>query len=117
MKLIFVYNADSGALNGLFDIAHKLFQPDTYQCALCSLTHDTFAEKQIWKDFRERNHAQMSFYHKDEFEQTFHTKFTYPVVLSENGNTLDTVMSAEDLAKTKNADALIERIESVLAPK
>ena len=41
MKLIFVYNADSGPVSGLFDIGHKLFSPDTYQCGPVSYTHLT----------------------------------------------------------------------------
>ena len=32
MKLIFVYNAESGKLNTLFDIAHKVIKPETYKC-------------------------------------------------------------------------------------
>ena len=45
MKLIFVYNAKSGKLNALFDIAHKIVKPETYQCSLCAITHDALSEK------------------------------------------------------------------------
>ncbi len=38
-SLLFVYNADSGLVAGLFDSAHKLLSPSTYQCQLCTLTH------------------------------------------------------------------------------
>jgi hypothetical protein len=39
MKLLFVYNADSGLAAALFDSAHKLLSPQTYACNLCALTH------------------------------------------------------------------------------
>ena len=44
MKLIFVYNAGSGKLNALFDMAHKIVSPTTYECSLCALTHDAFQD-------------------------------------------------------------------------
>ena len=31
-KIIFVYNADSGLVNGLIDWAHKIVSPETYSC-------------------------------------------------------------------------------------
>lgn len=52
MKLIFVYNAESGKLNALLDIAHKVIKPETYQCFLCALTHDALSEKKAWSDFK-----------------------------------------------------------------
>ncbi len=45
MDLIFVYNADSGKLNVLFDVGHKIVSPGTYKCDLCTLTHGTFTER------------------------------------------------------------------------
>ena len=59
MKLIFVYNADSGPISGLFDIGHKIISPDTYTCGLCKLTFDTFTEKQAWRAFRESSPFEM----------------------------------------------------------
>ncbi len=117
MKLIFVYNADSGPVSGLLDVAHKMFQPETYQCALCALTHDTFAEKEIWKDFRERNQASMVFLHKDEFEKKYGKGQSYPIILSENGDALDEVLSPADLNKIKKVEDLIAKMEAVMAQK
>jgi hypothetical protein len=48
-QLIFVYNADSGGLNTLFDIAHKVVSPETYSCSLCMLTHGVLSERTAWK--------------------------------------------------------------------
>jgi len=109
MKLIFVYNADSGPVSGLFDIGHKLFSPDTYQCGLCSLTFDTFAEKKIWKEFREKADAEMEFLHRDEFEKKYGKTYTYPVVLEEKEE-LETVLSKEDIDSIPNVEALMKTI-------
>ena len=43
-KLLFVYNVNSGKLNILFGIVHKIISPSTYTCELCSLTHGVFSE-------------------------------------------------------------------------
>ena len=38
MKLIFVYNADSGLVNTLMNIGYKAISPQTYESKLCDLT-------------------------------------------------------------------------------
>ncbi len=37
--LVFVYNANSGLLNALLDMGHKVVSPRTYPCSLCALTY------------------------------------------------------------------------------
>lgn len=114
MKLIFVYNADSGPVSGLFDIGHKLFSPETYQCGLCSLTHDTFAEKKIWREFRENAVTEMEFLHKDEFKKKYGTEFNYPVVLRQNGN-FEILLSKEEIDTIPDVETLIKTIEEKTA--
>ena len=114
MKLIFIYNADSGPVSGLFDIGHKLFSPETYQCGLCSLTHDTFAEKKIWKEFREKSATEMEFLHRDEFKKKYSMEFNYPVVLQQN-NTLEVLLSKEEIDKIPDVETLIKTIEEKTA--
>ena len=67
MKLIFVYNADSGLFNTVSDIAHKVLSPKTYSCNLCALTHGHFKIKQDWVEFLEQIDAELEFLHRDEF--------------------------------------------------
>jgi len=38
-RLLFVYNADGGALNGLRDIWHRVTSPSTCPCALCKVAY------------------------------------------------------------------------------
>lgn len=69
--LLFVYNADSGMFNTLADIGHKIFSPDTYACALCSLTHGYFNERAQWRSFVESLDCDCQFMHRDEFSRQF----------------------------------------------
>lgn len=66
-RLLFVYNADSGLFNTMADIGHKVFSPETYECALCSLTHGYFSEQKAWREFIEGLGTACDFMHRDEF--------------------------------------------------
>lgn len=112
MKLLFVYNADSGMLNTAKDIGHKLFSPQTYDCFLCSLTHGTFRENPQWKTFRENSAIEMQFLHRDEFEKKFDEKFEYPVILKQ-ADSLEVAVSKDVLGSFSSLDNLIEAVEKI----
>ncbi|MBV7269442.1 GTPase [Winogradskyella luteola] len=115
MKLLFIYNANSGKLNALFDVGHKLFSPSTYPCSLCALTYDTFSENKIWKAFRQESHFDMEFYHKDVFEITFpNVKVLYPIVLKLEQHQLTTVINPDVLNEITNVEELIEKLSITL---
>jgi hypothetical protein len=80
-KVVFVYNADAGRLNAILDSAHKLISPDTYQCALCEITHGAFGERKAWQEFKKSLALPVVFYHRDEFESATGQRYEYPVVL------------------------------------
>ena len=110
MKLIFVYNADSGITNTIKDIGVKLFNPDNYECLLCNLTHGTFRENPQWKTFRQNSDIEMQFLHRDEFEERYGAHFDYPVVLSNDGP-LTVAISKEEMAHYANLEDLISAIK------
>jgi hypothetical protein len=112
MKLIFIYNADSGLMNTLIDIGHKALSPTTYECNLCDLTFGLFKEHKQWKQFREASDTEMEFLHRDEFEQKYARTFEYPVILKED-NDLSVVISQAELNQIKTLDELIERVKMV----
>lgn len=115
MKLIFVYNANSGKRNALIDAGHKLFSPSTYPCSLCALTYDTFTENTIWKKFRENSNLDMDFLHKDEFESKFPSvKVLYPTVLKLEDHQLTTVLTPEILDDIESVEDLIKRLKTTL---
>ena len=70
-RLLFVYNADSGLFNTMADIGHKIFSPETYECALCALTHGYFKERTEWRSFIEGLEIECDFMHRDEFNRHY----------------------------------------------
>ena len=112
MKLIFVYNADSGLMNTLMDIGHKAISPQTYNCNLCGLTFGLLSEHKQWKQFREASDTEMEFLHRDEFEQKYNRKFEYPVVLKQDEN-LVVMIPKTELNKIKTLDELILQVQSL----
>lgn len=115
MKLIFVYNANSGKLNALFDAGHKLFSPSTYPCSLCALTYDSLSENTTWKTYRKESNLNIEFYHKDEFEANFPSvKMIYPTILRLEDQQLTTVLSEDVLNEILDVEALIERLKTSL---
>lgn len=114
MKLIFVYNADSGLVNALIDIGHKAISPDTYDCNLCGLTFGLLTERKQWKEFRKESKTDMEFLHRDEFEQKYNQKFDYPLVLKQDKNHLSVVIPQTRLNKIKTLEELIAQVETNL---
>jgi len=74
MKLIFVYNAESGITNSLLNVGHKILNLNTYKCILCSLTFGVFKEKEEWQQFLESSKIKTEFLHMDEFEKKIKKK-------------------------------------------
>ena len=114
-ELIFVYNANSGAINAVKDSLHKWLKPETYSCALCSLTHNFLGEAKQWKDFRAGFSGVLSFYHKDEFLTTFASKwlpkYDFPIVLIKEQEELSIFMNSDELKSLKDLNALIAAIQ------
>jgi hypothetical protein len=106
MELVFVYNADDGAVSAVFDLAHKIKDPDSYQCNVCKLTHGNFFERNQWKHFKEKSSVNMRFMHRDEFEQQYGNKFSYPVVLKKHEG-LDVLITTDELNSLTSPEELI----------
>lgn len=112
-KIIFVYNAKSGKINGLLDIAHKLISPKTYQCKLCAITHDTFLENEQWKEFRETTRLPLEFLHSDEFEANYGiADVKYPVIYLEEKKKLTKWILKNEIEKIESTEELIQLIKS-----
>ncbi|MFT4673908.1 MAG: hypothetical protein ACJAYD_000025 [Patiriisocius sp.] len=116
MKLIFIYNASSGGATSILDSARKLWGPKTHECALCSLTFGVFYEKRDWKMFRKTSDIEMVFLHKDEFLKQYKSKwlpkYDFPVILSEEDQSLHLFMSNIDISSIETVSGLVSSIES-----
>lgn len=65
-EIVFVYNADSGALNILKDGYQKFTAPEEYECNLCMVTYGNVFMRKEWKDFTSSLSTPVRFLHKDE---------------------------------------------------
>ena len=72
--LVFVYSADSGLVNTLLDIGHKIVSPQTYSCNLCAITHSTFKMRDEWKQFVAQLDCSVEFLHRDELKNKYGLK-------------------------------------------
>tara|TARA_R110000850_G_scaffold203228_1_gene329496 strand:- start:113366 stop:113743 length:378 start_codon:yes stop_codon:yes gene_type:complete len=110
-KLLFIYNVNSGKINGYLDVLHKVVSPKTYSCNLCDITYGIFTENKAWKNFRKESGIDMEFLHKDEFSKKYASKFgskyTFPLVLFVNRGELEVFIPTEELSRLKNVDELI----------
>lgn len=120
-KILFIYNANSDTGSQLFDFAHKVLSPTTYECSLCALTFGKFTEKKKWKKFRELLNSkgfELSFLHKDEFQKTYKSKFghsfTFPIVLLETDYDLEIAIGTQQLNTMERVEELIEQFSLVV---
>ncbi|MEM9647702.1 MAG: GTPase [Bacteroidota bacterium] len=113
-KLIFVYNANSGARNAILDSMHKVFSPSTYECSLCDITFGVVSEDRTWKKFRQESEVQMDFLHKDEFQKEYASKFghkyTFPIALLEGAKGLEVLISSDELNRLQGPEELIQLV-------
>jgi hypothetical protein len=114
VKLLFIYNANSGFLDKILDGAHKIVSPSTYDCNLCAITFGNFTEDELWKEFRENTHITMEFIYKDEFLQSYRSKnldpLTFPTILIEKSTNLELFISSEILNEMTTSESLIKEI-------
>lgn len=81
LKLIFVYNADSGLFNTITDIAHKIFSVDTYQCQLGNLTHGKLAMRDSWKKLIAQLPYVVEYLHADDYVSRLkNPALAYPLI-------------------------------------
>ncbi|MAW96490.1 MULTISPECIES: GTPase [unclassified Leeuwenhoekiella] len=114
MKLIFIYNANSGKRNAYLDSLHKVISPKTYPCSLCDITYGVFKIRPEWKAFRESSNLDMQFYHIDEFNDAYPDSkdiFQYPIVLKEEATGLAEFISKKELDALKDDRELIDLIQ------
>jgi len=118
MKLVFVYNADSGLFNTLTDIAHKLLSPDTYECNLCNLTHGYFAAREEWTTFLDDLDADIEFLHRDEYMERYpDSKVEFPAIFVNAYDELTLWIDKHVINEMSSTDALMEMIRAAVLKK
>ena len=115
-KLIFVYNADSGLVNGLIDWAHKIISPATYPCSLCAITYDNLGMRSPWKKFIMGLRYDIDFLHRDELENQYQIKdVSLPAVFFQKDGALDLWIKSSEMDTWQSLDELQSLITKRLA--
>ncbi|MBE9516594.1 MAG: hypothetical protein IME93_06410 [Proteobacteria bacterium] len=105
-SLVFIYNADSGLFNTLTDIAHKIFSPETYGCALCEISHGYFHMRGEWKDFIDSLDIPCEFLHRDEALAKYTISDELPAVFLQQESGLKLCLSAKQIQDCSSASEL-----------
>jgi len=105
--LVFVYNADSGFVNTLLDIGHKIVSPQTYSCNLCAITHSTFSIRDEWKRFVDDLKIPIEFLHRDELSRQYGIHgAALPAVFRKTDDGLEVWISREEINRCRSLDEL-----------
>ena len=109
-KLIFVYNADSSVFSLVSDAVKKVVTPSKYECNLCMVTYGAISMKDEWKEFLDALPFEKEFLHRDEFhKQHPELKSTkLPTIFISQNNTLNQLVSADDINTKKDVEDLKE---------
>ncbi len=110
-RLIFIYNADGGIVQGIMDSVHKTLSPATYPCSLCAITYGAFTMDRRWRAWLKLLPVPAVFYHKDDSP---YRDIVLPVVLAERAGQVETLVTAARLNTLDSVDALIAEIEQAL---
>lgn len=116
-RLLFVYNAKPGLVNGMIDSFHKALSPDSYPCGLCALTHGFFTMRKPWKDWLKRLRMPHEFVYREAFRQAWpdHADQDLPLIAVVHGGMLDPVVTAGEFREIASVEALIARLDARLA--
>jgi hypothetical protein len=106
-RLLMIYNADGGLVNGALDLLHKSFSPSTYPCRLCDVTYGPLGMKRAWRATIEALPYPVTFLHRDEWQARAPGDLTaLPVILLETSAGLEPLVSAADFATITSLEAL-----------
>jgi hypothetical protein len=116
-KLVFVYNGDSGLVNGLMHYLHKRLSPETYPCQLCGLIHDGLSLKREWLDFVRSLGIETEYQHRDEYVRRYgKSEQAWPAVLLHEGDRcVATVIASTDFAQIDSLSRLQHRLQQYVA--
>lgn len=116
--LVFVFNADSGAINSVKDFFHKMVKPSTYECNLCQVTFGNFGMKKDFAEYITTVEEQMpvEFLHKDEFEDLYPEAKDpkYPAAYYWNEEDVSIFISQEEMNSVGSVEELTDLIDERL---
>ena len=114
-RLIFVFSADSGALNAFLDSAKKVLR--IKGCTLCAITHGLAGEKSEWRDCKEELGVPIEYVHRDEVSPDLQRVVgnNLPCVVAQTGGELVLLLGPDVLARCRGSVADLKGRLNVLA--
>jgi hypothetical protein len=114
-KLVFVYNADAGFMNGMMDSLHKTMSPDTYECALCAITHGFFSMDKSWRAYLKALPIDAAFFHRKDFAEAYpSTQTVLPAILLDHDGALSELVGAKEMKALTDVNALSAALDQSL---
>lgn len=114
-KLIFVYNAEAGLMNGMMDSLHKTISPDTYDCALCAITHGFFTMDKAWRAYLKSLPVGAAFFHRKDFAEAYPAAhFALPAILLDRGGDLSELVASQQMKSLADVNALSAALDAAL---
>lgn len=115
-KLVFVYNGDSGVINGVMHYLHKRISPETYPCQLCGIIYDGMTLNKDWLTFIKSLGVQTEYLHRDEYMSRYKNSLNaWPAVLIHEGAALKSVaLSAQDFTNIPDLDTLKQKLNTIV---
>jgi hypothetical protein len=106
---------------GLFDSAHKLLSPTTYDCQICALTHGFAGPRAQWSAFLKTLDVPMEFIHRDEFRRRFPQivdSTALPAIFRQHDGALTSLLDGTVLRGMTDLDGLMEFVrERTIGPR
>jgi hypothetical protein len=104
-RLLFIYDADSGALSAIADSARKLLSING--CPLCSLTHSLAGEKREWKTRKEGIGVPVDYVHRDELTEQMKAVVgtSLPCVVAKAAGEMTILLTPDVIARCKGGIA------------
>ncbi len=115
LTLQFVYNAQSGKLHALFDIAHKIVSPKTYSCDLCQITHNAFSENAEFTALKSRHPIEL--FHIDEYEARYPPEEHYPAIVVRSNDEVVQRINRERIGQLHSVNDLKSLVEAIEAER
>lgn len=115
-EIIFIYNAKSGFVHGVMDLAKKTASPKTYPCKLCMVTYSGATMNKLWKQYVANLGIPAVFVHKNEFVKTYpEVSIEFPAILLKTDKTIKMLLSADDFKDIKDLPDLMNALNDKLS--
>ena len=114
-SLIWIFNADSGAINSMKDFFKKIVKPNEYECNLCSVTFGALGMDREWKQYVSELPIDSNFLHRDEFEDLYDVKNAkYPSTYLRQNSEMRLFISHEEMNSMKSVEELENLVDKKL---